>query len=120
METEGRRVVAKVLVSGGQGVPADGVGVIQKVMKCFGIRWKHWLHNTMNVLSGTEAFTVKQLIFYFYFYFLLFRAVPAAYGGSQGRSQIRATAAGLCHSHSNSGSEPHLRPTPQHIATLDP
>ena len=47
-------------------------------------------------------------IFYFYFYFLLFRAVPVAYGGSQARGQIGATAAGLCHSHSNAGLEPHL------------
>jgi len=29
-----------------------------------------------------------------------------AYGGSQARGLIRATAAGLCHSHSNAGSEP--------------
>ena len=32
---------------------------------------------------------------------LLFRAVPKAYGGSQARGWIRATAASLCHSHSN-------------------
>ena len=31
----------------------------------------------------------------------LFRATPTAYGGSQARSQIRAAAAGLHHSHSN-------------------
>ena len=37
---------------------------------------------------------------------LLFRAVPLAYGGSQARDQIRATAAGLHHSHA--GSEPRL------------
>ena len=34
---------------------------------------------------------------------LLFRAVPMAYGSSQARSQIRDTAAGLHHSHSNAG-----------------
>ena len=32
---------------------------------------------------------------------------------SQARGQIRAIAAGLHHSHSNAGSEPHLLPTPQ-------
>ena len=46
------------------------------------------------------------------FFFLLFRA----YGGSQARGQIRATAAGLHHSHSNAGSEPTL----QLSATPDP
>ena len=35
------------------------------------------------------------------FQFLLFRAAPEAHGGSQARGQIGATAAGLCHSHSN-------------------
>ena len=41
-----------------------------------------------------------------------------AYGGSQARDQIRAVAADLCHSHSNVGLEPHLRPTPQFMATM--
>ena len=45
--------------------------------------------------------------------FFLFRAVLAAYGGSQARGQIRAPAAGLCHSHSNTGSKLRLGPTPQ-------
>ena len=52
--------------------------------------------------------------------FYLLRAAPAAYGGSQARSQMGATAAGLHHSHSHPRSEPHLRPTPQLTATLDP
>ena len=38
----------------------------------------------------------------------LYTAAPAAYGGSQARSLIGATAASLHHSHSNAGSEPHL------------
>ena len=46
-------------------------------------------------------------------FFLLFRAAPVAYGGSQARGQIRAAAAGLHHSHSNMGSEPRLQPTAQ-------
>ena len=37
-----------------------------------------------------------------------------------GGGQIRATAAGLHHRHSNTGSELHLRPTPQLTATPDP
>ena len=34
----------------------------------------------------------------------LFGAAPAAYGGSQARDRIGAVAAGLHHSHSNTGS----------------
>ena len=40
-----------------------------------------------------------------------------AYGGSQAGAQIIAVAAGLHHSHSNMGSELHLQPTPQLMAT---
>ena len=53
-------------------------------------------------------------------FFCLFRAAPAAYGGSQAKGQIGATAAGLHHSHSNAGSEQCLQPTPQLTAMPDP
>ena len=46
--------------------------------------------------------------------------MPAAYGGSQPRGQIAATAAGLRHVHSNSGAGLHLLPSPQLMAMLDP
>ena len=65
-------------------------------------------------------------LFYFLFIYLFFClfaiswATPAAYGGSQARGRIGAVAASLCQSHSNWGSEPHLRPTPQLMATPDP
>ena len=39
---------------------------------------------------------------------------------SRARGRIGAVAAGLHHSHSNAGSEPRLRPTPQLTATPDP
>ena len=52
--------------------------------------------------------------------FLPFRATPVAYGGSQAKGLIGATAAGLRHSHSNARSEPHLPPTPQLTEMLDP
>ena len=52
--------------------------------------------------------------------FLLSRAAPEAYGGSQARGPIGARAASLRHSHSHVGSELHLRPTPQLMATPDP
>ena len=61
-----------------------------------------------------------SLFHYVSFFLCLFRAVPAAYGGSQSSSQIRAEATGLHHSHSNTGSEPCLQPTPQLTVTLDP
>ena len=51
--------------------------------------------------------------------FCFFRAAPVAYGGSQARGLIEATAAGLRHLN-NLGSEPRLGPTPQLIAMLDP
>ena len=48
----------------------------------------------------------------------LFRVVSTAYGGALARRRIGAS--GLHHSHSSSGSEPCLRPTPQLMATPDP
>ena len=51
--------------------------------------------------------------------FGLFRATPMAYGGSQTKGPMGAVAAALHHSHSNSGSEPHLPLTPQLMATPD-
>ena len=55
-----------------------------------------------------------------FFDICLFRATPAAHGGSQARGLIRAIAAGLHHSHSNARSKPRLQPTPQLMATPDP
>ena len=49
---------------------------------------------------------------FFFFFFLCFLGLPTAYEGSQARVQIGAVAAGLCHSHSNAGSEPPLQLTP--------
>ena len=56
----------------------------------------------------------------FLFFLSFLGPLPVAYGGSQARGPIGATAAGLCHSHSNVGSEPRLQPTPQLKAMLDP
>ena len=56
----------------------------------------------------------------FFLVFLPFlRLLPVAYGGSQARGRIGAAATGLHQSHSNAGSEPRLRPTPQLTATPD-
>ena len=54
------------------------------------------------------------------FFFFLFTAVPAACGSSQARRWIGTAAEVLYHSHSNTGSKPHLQPSPQLAATLDP
>ena len=59
-------------------------------------------------------------LFLLLFFCFIFRGTHAAHGSFQARSRIRAAPAGLCYSHSNSGSELHLRPTPQLVATLDP
>ena len=53
-------------------------------------------------------------------HFCLFRAAPTAYGCSQARGWIGAVAVSPPHSHSNMGSEPPLRPTPQLMAMPDP
>ena len=77
---------------------------------------------------------VFQLILCFYFIpfvcvclcvcvcvvFLSFRATPMAYRSSQARGRIRTVATSLCQGHNNAGSEPHLWPTSQHMAMLDP
>ena len=57
---------------------------------------------------------------FFCFLLFLFRATPTACRGSQARGRIGAVAASLRHSHSNEGSELHLGPTPQLMATPDP
>ena len=55
-----------------------------------------------------------------FIYLFIFRAALVAYAGSQARGLIGAVATGLHHSPSNAKSEPHLRPTPQLMATQDP
>ena len=70
-------------------------------------------------LNITGNSSIKLLLLFFFVFLLFLWAAPATYGGSQARGLIEAVAAGLRQSHSNSGSEPHLQPTPQLTATLD-
>ena len=71
--------------------------------------------------SGMITLFVKDIFLFLFFVFFLFLGpLPVAYGGSQSRGSIGAVAAGLHHSHSNLGSKPRLRPTPQLMATPDP
>ena len=58
------------------------------------------------------------LLLFFFLVLCLFSGV--AYGGTQARGLMGATAAGQHHSHSNAGSESCLRPTSQLTATPDP
>ena len=63
-----------------------------------------------NVFGGGEVNPLGDYEFFkghFLFLFFLFLR-PAAVGSSQARGPIRAADAGLCHSHSNVGSELHL------------
>ena len=64
-------------------------------------------------------FKYSSKTLYYLLFFCFYRAAPMAYASSQVRGQIGAIAASLHHSHSNSGSELCLRPTPQLAATLD-
>ena len=66
----------------------------------------------------TFCFTVYFLSFFVCVFCLLRASRPMEVPRLQGR--IKAIAAGLHHSHSNTGSEPPLRPTPQLTATPDP
>ena len=63
---------------------------------------------------------MREAIKFIYLFILLFSAAPMAYGDSQARGGIGATAAGLRHSHSNARCDPRLQPTPQLKATPDP
>jgi len=56
---------------------------------------------------------------FFFLSFCLYRAASVAYGGSQARGRIGAVATGLHQSHSHTGSELRLQPTPQLTATPD-
>ena len=60
---------------------------------------------------------MREAIKFIYLFILLFSAAPMAYGDSQARGGIGATAAGL---HNNARSKLRLQPTPQLMAMPDP
>ena len=66
----------------------------------------------------TQVTLENGILLFFLIFF--FRASLVAYGGSQARGPIGAIAAGLRHSHSHVGSEPHLQTTPQLMTMPDP
>ena len=68
----------------------------------YGVCW----HEAGRVVLNPSYRSSGKLFSLFLFLLFFFRAAPAAYGNFQARGWIRATAANLCHSHSNMGSEP--------------
>ena len=72
------------------------------------------------LISMTWLLSRRRSEIFFSFFFFYFRAVLRAHGSFQATVSIRATSAFPCHSHSDAGYEPHLRTTPQVMATPDP
>ena len=68
---------------------------------------KNTLELSVEISLGPRSGAPQEILFYFIIFFFS-RAAPAAHGGSQARGRIGATATGLHHSQSNSGSEPSL------------
>ena len=65
-------------------------------------------------------FSLDIYIHTYIYRFVFSRAAPMAYGGSKARGLIEAVAASRRQSHSNTGSQPCLQPTPQLMAMPDP
>ena len=71
-------------------------------------------------IVNSAAMNIGVHVSFSFCLFAISWAAPVAYGDSQARGRIGAVAAGLHQSHSNAGSKPRLRPTPQLMATPDP
>ena len=84
-----------------------------------GKRTDLWMCVTESLRRTPETNTTFSINYTPIHFFGLFRAAPEAYGHSQARGLTGAAAAGLHHSHSNTGSEPRLQSTPQLTATPD-
>ena len=70
--------------------------------------WPYKNNNKIEYFISGEIYCINQFFGGFFVCFCFFRAAPAAYGSSQARDRMKATAASLHHGHSNTGSEPHL------------
>ena len=88
-------------------------------MQQFNQRCMAYSYPTLPHLSEPKRGIGQISNLFLFFYFCLLRATPLAYGGSQARGWIGGTATGLHHGHSKVGSDPHMWPTPQLMATLD-
>ena len=90
---------------------------------CYTARLSNCLLNEQNTNDPIPilcSITSEKLSFFFFFFFSFFRVASATYWSSLARGWIGVTAPGLSHSHSNTGSEPHLQPTPPLTAMPDP
>ena len=61
----------------------------------------------LQIVQLSVRFLKFRDLFIFISFFVFFRAIPAAYGGSQARGPIGAVASGLHRSHSNARSLTH-------------
>ena len=86
-------------------------------LRCCVIFNTHWSMSESPPRINWILFFIYLLFIFLIFY--LFRATHLVYRGSQARGLIGATTSSLCHSHSNTGSEPCLWHTPQLTATPD-
>ena len=77
-------------------------------------------HNGILGANLSRLFYRLILGLIYLFIYLLFRDASSAYESSQARSPAGTAAAGLYHSHSNSGSKPYPGPMLQLTAMLDP
>ena len=91
------------------------------------IRFLTWVHSIhLAILGGWNSIAMNWFFCSLYsvnkwpllLLLLSFRATPAAYGSSQARGTIGASAAGLPHSHSNARTELRPWPTPQLTANV--
>ena len=105
--------------------PQRGHLASPRMHRLFGGNW-HWHPRSLNLVlllclltDTAEGFSRHNQIRYRYFFFLS-TATPAEYGSSWATGWIGAAVASPHHSHSNTKSEPHLRPTPQLVAMPDP
>ena len=108
-------------------LPFNGIlNIFHRYLRTFPINFLFHTHIYIYKILGffldcAEGETSLNSFFLFLSFFsCLFRATPSAYGGSQSRGPIGAVTAGLHHSYSNAGSEPHVQPIPQPMATPDP
>ena len=85
-----------------------------------GSRWESQSNLIPRSPWGTSDPIFQSFVGFFAFFFFAGGGTPPAYGHSQARGWIRATAAGLHQSHSHGGSKPHLSSMPWLMATLDP
>ena len=106
-------------LSGAHSPPAPAAHKVRETItqdQCALSAMKAPSHSKCHLLSPLHSWIQFADTFSYFF----FRVTPAAYGGSQARSQIGAPAASLRNSQSKVGSELRLRPTPQLTAMPDP